>query len=170
MRRLALILAVLLVSIVLAGCGIRDPYTQPPRTRPTAPPVTAGTTAKGRVAGSARQVIAWYAAAWVNWSAATLPSQRRVLRRLATGQLAVQLRRDAAQALRTRLEEVSGAYSRGRLVGVIAQAGGRSVVVTFEQAASQGGPAQSAYHVYLARTRHTTHGWKVIEWQPASEG
>jgi hypothetical protein len=50
------------------------------------------------------------------------------------------------------------------------EAGVRVVVVTFEQAAAQGGVAQSAYHVYLARTQHTTHGWKVIEWQPASEG
>ncbi len=168
MRRLAPAVAALLVSVVLAGCGLRDPYAQQPSTSPARPPATP---LPGRSAGArAGQVIARFTVLWVNWSAGSLPAERRALLGLAGGRLVVELRRDAAQAAHTELQEVSGAYSRGRLVGVIHQATGQMAVVTFEQASAQGGPAQSAYHVYLARTENTTGGWKVIEWQPASEG
>ncbi len=170
MRRPALTLAALLTVVLLAGCGLRDPYAQPASTGPTMPPATTRAATEGRSAGrSAGQALARFTALWVNWSAGTLPAERRALLGLAAGQLAGELRRDAAQAARAQLQEVSGAYSRGRLVGVIRQATGQ-VVVTFEQASAQGGPAQSAYHVYLARTEHTTGGWRVVEWQPASEG
>ena len=80
---------------------------------------------------------------------------------LATGQLAQQLRQDAAQAVKTQLQEVSQSYSRGRYVGVIRRGGGRAIVVTYEEVAPLGGQAQGAYQVYLARTEHTTHGWRV---------
>ncbi len=88
---------------------------------------------------------------------------------LATGQLADELRQDAAQAVKTQLQEVSQAYSRGRYVGVIPGQGGRAIVVTYEEVALLGGQAQGAYHVYLARTEHTALGWRVTEWQPATD-
>ncbi len=171
MRRATPAFAVLFTGILLSGCGIRDPYAQPAGTVPTRPPSQVNNPVGGPAAGSsAGQAIAAFTALWVNWSAATLSSERRALLGLAAGQLAKELRRDAAQAARTQLQEASGAYSRGRLVGVIHQAAGPMAVVAFEQASAQGGPGQSAYHVYLARTQHTTEGWRVIEWQPASEG
>jgi hypothetical protein len=114
-------------------------------------------------------VLARYADAWVNWSARTLPHERAALLALATGQLAEQLRQDAAQAVKTELQEVSQAYSRGRYIGVIRQEGGRAIVVTYEEAAPLGGQAQGAYHVYLAHTERTTLGWRVTEWQPATD-
>jgi hypothetical protein len=166
-------LSVLVAAVVvLGGCGPRDPYAQQPKKRPVAQGEVAQTplpeTTLDR-ANSARSVLARYATTWVNWSATTLPRERAALMALATGQLAEQLRQDAAQAVKTQLQEVSQAYSRGRHVGVIPEHGGRAIVVTYEEVAPVGGQAQGAYHVYLARTERTAHGWRVAEWQPASD-
>jgi hypothetical protein len=162
----------LLAATVLGGCGLRDPYSQQP-SRPTAArgeaavtPLPEGTLDR---ASSARSVLARYATTWVNWSATTLPRERAVLLALATGQLAEQLRQDAAQAVKTQLQEVSQEYSRGRYVGVIAEQRGPAIVVTYEEVAAVGGSAQGAYHVYLARTRRTAYGWRVTQWQPATD-
>ena len=114
-------------------------------------------------------MIARYANVWVNWSATTLPRERAELLALATGQLAEELRRDAAQAVRNHLQEVSQAYSRGRYVGVIRQSNRHAIVVTYEEVAPVGSQAQGAYHVYLAQAEHTTKGWRLTEWQPATD-
>jgi len=71
--------------------------------------------------------------------------------------------------VKTQLQEVSQSYSRGRYVGVIPQQGEAAIVVTYEEVAPLGGQAQGAYHVYLARTVHTPLGWRVSEWQPATD-
>src|SRR4029077_3151885 len=157
--------------VVWDGCGLRDPYSaQPPqravadRAAQTPPPE-----APREPASSATSVLARYATAWVNWSATTLPRERAGLLAFSVGPLAQQLHRDAAQAVKAQLQEVSGAYSRGRYVGVIRQRGGRAIVVTYEEVAPPGGPTQRAHRVYLARTERTPHGWRVSEWQPASD-
>jgi hypothetical protein len=166
-RTLPILLA---ASAILTGCGLRDPYS---------PPHGVIHTSRGQVPqpllapqesdASATSVIARYASVWVNWSAATLPRQRAELLALASGQLAEGLRRDAAQAVRNQLQEVSQAYSRGRYVGSIRQNNGRAIVLTYEEVAPVGGQAQGAYHVYLAQTEHTTKGWRLTEWQPATD-
>jgi hypothetical protein len=114
-------------------------------------------------------VVARYAALWINWSATTLSRERAELLALAAGSLEEELRREAAQTAKTRLEEVSQSYSRGRYVGVIDSRNGRLVVVTYEEVAALGGQAQGSYHVYLARTENTAQGWKLSEWQPATD-
>ena len=159
--------------IALAGCGLRDPYSQQPqkraaasgaqRTQAPAPQVAP------KPATSGATVLASYAEVWVNWSAATLPHERAALLALAAGRLAQQLRQDAAQAVKTQLQEVSRSYSRGRYVGLITQQGDAAIVVTYEEVAPLGGQAQGSYQVYLARTAHTTQGWRVSEWQPATD-
>ena len=173
MTRLALPLLLLVSS--LTGCGLSDPYSQQPHTKAVATPGAAMQTRplapqSPTGAGSAASVIAGYATLWVNWTAATLPRERAELLALATGQLANELRQDGAQAVKNRLQEVSQAYSHGRYVGVISQRGGRVIVVTYEEAAPVGGQAQGAYHVYLTRTEHTATGWRLSEWQPATDG
>jgi hypothetical protein len=164
----------LVVSAILTGCGLSDPYSQQPHTgaatapgvapqmRPPQPESPSG-------ASSATSVIARYTTLWVNWTAATLPRERAELFALATGQLADELRNDAAQTVKNRLQEVSQAYSRGRYVGVIAQRAGRTIVVTYEEVALVGGQPQGAYHVYLARPQRTPSGWRLSEWQPATD-
>lgn len=181
---------VLVVSTILAGCGLQDPYSKGSHTASPATPTTAPQThtpprqssggasgARGQQASGAagalseQSVLGRFATAWINWTAASLPAQRTALAALATGELAGQLRQDAAQALRSRLQEVTGAYSRGRYVGAIPQPNDRFVLVTYEQAAPEGGAQpQGAYHVYLARAQHTSSGWRLSEWQPATDG
>jgi hypothetical protein len=169
-RALPVLLA---AGAVLTGCGLRDPYSQQPHTHhaaarvePAELPLSEETPDR---ANGATRVLARYARAWVNWSAPTLAGERAALLALSTGRLAVQLRQDAAQAVKNRLREVSNAYSRGRYVGVIREAGGGAIVVTYEEVAPVGGSAQGAYHVYLARTGRTAHGWRVTQWQPATD-
>jgi len=167
-------LPILLAAVIaLAGCGLRDPYSQQPQRRPAAAGAQSAQAPVPERAleptNRATSVLARYADAWVNWSAATLPRERAALLALATGQLAGQLRQDAAQAVETQLKEVSQAYSRGRYVGVVREEGGRAIVVTYEEVAPVGGQAQGAYHVYLARTEHTAYGWRLAEWQPATD-
>jgi hypothetical protein len=159
-------------AILLAGCGLADPYARqshahpvgvaqsakPPAPQPALEPTT-----------SAATVLARFAQVWVNWSATTLPAERSALLALATGPLAQQLRADAAQAAKTQLQEVSNAYSRGRYIGLIADQADRTLVLTYEEVAPLGGQPQGAYHVYLARTEHTALGWRVTEWQPATD-
>src|SRR6202035_736452 len=114
-------------------------------------------------------IVAHYATVWVNWSATTLFREHAELLTLATGTLAVELHREAAQAVKTRLQEVSQSYSRGRYIGAIASQRGQVIVVTYEEVAPLGRQAQGAYHLYLARTEHTTGGLKLSEWQPATD-
>jgi hypothetical protein len=154
------------LTLVLAGCGLRDPYSQP-RSKPTIQrPATPTPAAPDTPAAT----IAHFAAAWVNWNYATLASERHELLILSTGGLAAELREEAARASTTRLIEISGAYSRGRYVGTISDGSGLTVVVTYEEVAPEGGQAQAAYQVYLARTARTTSGWRITQWQPAIDG
>jgi hypothetical protein len=172
MSRCALPL-LLAAAVPLSGCGLRDPYSPHPPKRPAASGAQRALALAPQVAPkpatSGASVLARYAEVWVNWSAATLPHERAALLALATGRLAQQLREDAAQAVKTQLQEVSRSYSRGRYVGVIREDGGHAIVVTYEEVAPLGGQAQGAYQVYLARAEHTQHGWRVTEWQPATD-
>jgi hypothetical protein len=160
--------------VSLTGCGLRDPYAQrrnpPAAVLPAVAVLPADGATATRAAGGATDVVARFATTWVNWSGASLARERTELLTLATGSLAAELRTDAAQATRSRLQEVTGAYSRGRFVGVITQAAGSAIVVTYEEAAPLGGHAQAAYHVYLARAARTSDKWRVTQWQPASDG
>jgi outer membrane protein TolC len=154
------------LALVLAGCGLRDPYSQPPSKPAVPPPAKPAPSTPDTPAAT----IARFATAWVNWNYATLASERHELLTLSTGGLAAELREEAARATTTRLIEVSGAYSRGRYVGTIADGSGPTVVVTYEEVAPEGGQAQAAYQVYLARTARTTNGWRITQWQPAIDG
>ncbi len=167
-RTLPILLA---AGALLTGCGLHDPYSPQPQstTHTSRAQAAQRQPAPLQAAGSKASVIVRYANVWVNWSATTLPRERTELLALAAGQLAVELRRDAAQAVRNQLQEVTQAYSRGHYVGVIRQSNGRAIVVTYEEVAPVGGQAQGAYQIYLAQTEHTTKGWRLTEWQPATD-
>jgi hypothetical protein len=162
------------MPVVLTGCGLHDPYAQQSE-RPTPTSSAAGPAAVTAVpltgpARSATEVLARYATAWVNWTGASLDRQRAGLLTLAAEPLEDELHKDAAEATKTRLQEASNAYSRGRYVGAIPQAGQGAIVITYEEVAPLGGSAQAGYHVYLARTARTAHGWRVTQWQPVTDG
>ncbi len=106
-RTLPLLLA---TTIALAGCGAAPRGTPSSPRRPPSQVLRARRHPRRKEhsnpANSAASVLARYAEEWVNWSAATLPHERAALLALASGQLAEQLRQDAAQAVRAQLQEV----------------------------------------------------------------
>lgn len=158
-----LAIAAVLTAVELSGCGLHDPY--PPH-EPTGPPrevVQSGDGTSGPLS-----VVRAFAHAWCTWDATTLAATRRALAEMAAGGLSEQLRSDARQATREALARVSHASSRGQLLGAISQANGRYVVVLNETASVDSGRAQRGYHVYLATTAHTGHGWRVTRWQPTN--
>jgi len=161
-------LLVVPLALGLAGCGLSDPYSQTASEFTSRPPAVA--MPGPATSDTQAAVIARFAAAWVNWTYATLATERRALIMLAAGGLAAELRQEAERTAATRLIEVSGAYSRGRYVGTITAASGLTVVVTYEEAAPEGGQPQAAYQVYLARVTRTTSGWRITQWQPAIDG
>jgi len=165
-RRVLLI--VLAMSVVLAGCGLSDPYS-PPATKASVPQASVPARVTPTRA-TAQSVLTQFATAWGTWTYATLPQDREQLLSLASGRLATELREAAARAVRTRLLEVSGAYSHARYVGALTQDDGQTVVVTYEEVAPYGGHPQAGYQVYLARTEYTANGWRLIEWRPAIDG
>jgi hypothetical protein len=171
-RRLSCLL--LSAPLILAGCGLRDPYAQqaegPAPTSSSASRAAAVAVPLNGPARSATDVLAQYATVWVNWTAGSLDRQRAGLLTLAAGPLDDELRHDAAEATKTQLEEVSNAYSRGRYVGSIPQAGQAAIVVTYEEVSALGGQAQATYRVYLVRTARTAEGWRVTQWQPVTDG
>ena len=166
-------LPILVAAVIpLAGCGLSDPYSPQPQKRPAAAAQHAPSPAPDeypKAPNSAASVLARFAGTWANWSAATLAHQRAALLALATGRLAQQLREAVAQAVKTELQEVSRSYSRGRFIGLIADQGDSTLVLTYEDVAPLGGQAQSGYQLYLARTEQTPHGWRVSQWQPATD-
>lgn len=155
------------LALALAGCGLRDPYSQHAVSQRARRPVAAVASPRP---GSAASVVARFAAAWVNWNYETLASERNELAALAAGRLLGELRQEAARTATARLIEASGAYSKGRYVGAIPAGAGLTVVVTYEEVAPEGGQAQGSYQVYLARTARTTSGWRITQWQPAIDG
>jgi hypothetical protein len=155
--------------VLLGGCGLHDPYAQGPKPPAPASPPAPAPQAPATSAG-AGAVLARYATEWVNWSGAALDRQRAELLTLAAGALAGELRADAAEAAKTQLQQVTNAFSRGRYLGAIPQAGQEALVLTFEEVAPLGGQPQAAYHVYLAHTARTAQGWRVTQWQPLTDG
>ena len=90
-RRCAFV--VLATGLALAASGCQDPYSSPPRSR-AAP--TARSTAP--VAQAARSVARMFATRWINWDWRSAAHQQRALARLATADLAAQLRANATSA------------------------------------------------------------------------
>jgi predicted small lipoprotein YifL len=169
----SLLCVLLLALVTLAGCGLHDPYAQRREPPAAVPPAAAAPSVEGVVAsaaeGRATDALARFATTWVNWSGASLARQRAELLTLAAGPLRDELRTDAAEVTRARLQEVSNAYSRGRFVGAIPQAGRATIVITYEEVAALGGQAQAAYHVYLARTARTPNGLRITQWEPVTD-
>jgi hypothetical protein len=161
--------------LALSGCGLRDPYAARPAARVSKSSSSTTQAQQQTVATPAEshdfpELIARFAGLWANWSAPTLQRQRSELLGLATGALARELRAQNAEARKEQLLAVSRAYSRGRYVGQIARGGGAALVLTYEEVSPLGGQPQGGYRVYLARGERTAAGWKLGEWQPASDG
>ncbi len=171
----------LAVAVLLAGCGISDPYTSTqraassadraiersehdgPAPRPALPP------ARGAASATSQQALARYGAVYVNWTAATLPANERRLAAMSTGQARAQALAEssAPPATLTRYAVANA----GAVVAIAPGQGterGKWAIVTDEQTSGdgpyQGLPATT--HVTWATVTRSAGGWIVSGWYP----
>ena len=155
--------SVLALSLLLAGCS--NPYANssrgvtPPTPRAATPSSTATTTARS------------FALRWVNWGWRSAATQQRALACLATGQLAAELRANAASARIDASLARDKPSVRGVVVIVNLTARGSLVaglVVTREQSFTAGRPdiGGAHYRVYAITVARGGGRWEVSVWKP----
>jgi hypothetical protein len=170
--------------LLLAGC--QDPYARDHQARTPAadvpasaggdgdrpgPPPSALGSAPGTRATTASLAASRFALGWVNWDWRDAAAAQRRLARVATGQLARDLRSGAhsVQADASLARDRPG--SRGAVVAVELNRDGASasgVVVTREQSYTAGHADLGGlrYRVYLVRIVRAGGGWGVSRWAP----
>jgi hypothetical protein len=174
------------LALVLTACAIHDPYATTRRSSSTvtssshsagvpaddgpSPPDVNGTPVAA--ASSPQAALAHYAVLYVNWTAATLTADQRMLASLSTGQARAQA---LAEGMHPSPTVARYAVSNSGLVVAIAEGRGiergRWAVVTDERTNGygpyQGLPATS--HVTWATVaRVAGGGWVVSGWYPGS--
>lgn len=174
------------LALVLTACGIHDPYATTRRSSSTvtssshsagvpaddgpSPPDVNGTPVAA--ASSPQAALADFAVLYVNWTAATLTADQRMLASLSTGQARAQA---LAEGMHPSPTVARYAVSNSGLVVAIAEGRGiergRWAVVTDERTNGygpyQGLPATS--HVTWATVaRVAGGGWVVSGWYPGS--
>lgn len=161
--------ALVLAAAALAGCS--DPYTAEP-----APSTTPDGEIPGRIPQAERErlersqrpartsdeAIRRHATLVTNWTGQNVVSQYRAAARAAVGQA----RRDTEQTAASVQNDpaLSASSSVANIVGVIAQAGGWTLVITRERLTPDSGPAR--FRVYRAHTRRVAGGFAVDAWEP----
>ena len=130
------------------------------------PPVTAE-----RPSSSARQAARSFATGWANWDWRSAASQQRALARLATGDLARQLRATAVSARIDASLARDKPGSRGTVAVVDLKTGdahAAAIVVTREQTYSDGRADLGGrrYRIYVVRLNRAQKGWGVSAWEP----
>jgi hypothetical protein len=170
------------LAVLLAGC--EDPYQREhaqarsapkahvrgdvERPGPRAPAVAAVPEAH---ASGARAAARAFADAWVNWDWRTLPTQQDALARLATGQLADELRANATRSAADASLARDRPSSRGRVIALdlhVTRGEAAAVVVTREQTYTAGHADLGGrhHHVYRALLARVGGGWGISAWTP----
>lgn len=189
-RTIAALLALLAATMVIAACGIGDPYAHAPATRPhhtqpgaaapapaqnpgeppaPAPPSAQSQTPSGLTA-KPEQAIQRFALVYVNWTWRTLAPQLRELAAMSVG--AARLAEQQAAAADGRDSEIATThvYNRGQIVSIAPSRTQSSewVIVTREQTGgnAQYDGLQPSWHVTLARLAHLPTGYAISQWLP----
>lgn len=171
------------VAVLLAGCGISDPYTRTERATSTADaaiergehdgpaPPAAPPPVRGAAALTPQQALTRYGAAYVNWTDATLPANERRLAAMSIGQARAQALAESSAPPATLTR-----YAVANAGTVVAIAPGQGTerskwaIVTDEQTSGdgpyQGLPATT--HVTWATVTRVAGGWIVSGWYPGS--
>jgi hypothetical protein len=183
-------------SVLLGGCGLKNPYSPPPPTPAKTKTTTSSTTtqlgdppgerggtippdqtsrqtvlAAGAAMSSPRAALARYALLYTNWTAQNVVARQRQLASISLGQARAQARQAAASAARDPLLARSRVANTGQLV-VIGQghgpAAGQWVLVTSEQTTGTGTFAglPATLHMIYAAVTHTAGGWVIFAWNP----
>lgn len=177
----------LLIAVALTISGCQDPYasqtarqpaqtTTDPATMPgddVRPGPAAGPppAAPHRPARTPRLAARAFATRWANWGWRNVVRQQRTLARLAVGELARQLRANAASARIDATLARDKPGSRGTVAALqLARAGSRAagIVVTQEQTYTDGRAdlGGQRYRVYRIRLHRHRDGWGVSAWEP----
>ncbi len=184
-RRLTSSALAAVLALAITGC--QDPYTSD-RTR-AAPTPTNGRVATPRdddrpgppagplpataqsLSPSGRRAARSFATGWINWDWRSAASQQRALARLATGDLARQLRANASSARIDASLARDKPGSRGTVAAIELSANHAravGIVVTREQSYTAGHADLGGQHYRVYRTRliHERNGWRVSAWEP----
>jgi hypothetical protein len=184
-RALTLSTVVAALAVAIAGC--RDPYTSAPA-RPAPPPTKTSEATPGdidrpgptaapapapadRPSATERQAARSFAARWANWDWRSAARQRRALARLATGDLARQLRANATSARIDATLARDKPGSRGTVAAIditTSHTQAVGIVVTREQTYTDGRADLGGrrYRVYVVRLTRERKGWGVSAWEP----
>jgi hypothetical protein len=182
MHRALAVCSTCLAGVLVAGCGLRDPYVGSRTATSTATEVQSSTvqaaatstasqsaaapamtgTSPAAQSNSPRAALERFATSWVDWTAGGQASQRARMLSQATGPLLSELGNVEAQ-----MPYVTRGTGGGRYVGAIEQSANNFLVVTYELSGT-GKQAQAAYGVYLATVADTSAGWKLSAWTPTS--
>ena len=193
MRKATFILALIAgCELVLAGCGITDPYsrratstTQPattptktvrilpeqnPGETPAPPPATSVARNPTQLQSTPQGAIAQFALLYINWDWRTLSSNQRRLATISVG--SARLAEQQAAAASGADSEIARAriYNRGQIIAIARSRTDRSqwVIVTREQT---GGNSQydglgAADHITLATLARLAGGYAISQWLP----
>lgn len=182
MHRALAVCSTCLAGVLVAGCGLRDPYVGSRTATSTATEVQSSTvraaatsaasqsapapattsTSPAAPSNSPQGALERFATAWVDWTAGGQASQRAQMLSQATGPLLSELNNVEAQ-----LPYGTKGAGGGHYVGAIRQSSTNFLVVTYELS-GKGNQAQAAYGVYLATVADTSAGWKLSAWTPTS--
>jgi hypothetical protein len=183
-RTLTITFVVVAPAVAIAGC--QDPYTSD-RTRLAPTPTNSPRAATGdsdrpepsagslplaaKPSPSARRAARSFATRWVNWHWRSAASQQRALARLATGDLARQLRANASSARIDASLARDKPGSRGTVAAIelrASEARAAGLVVTREQTYTDGRADLGGqhHHVYRIRLIRDSNGWGVSAWKP----
>jgi hypothetical protein len=162
------------VSGILVGCsGLpTDPYangaptssspvSQSPNVSPSAS-ASPGRAATPAMPTSARAAVTSFTKAFINWRFDRLPAVKRALIPRAAGPLAIQLRRDADEALTEASRRASNQSNTGTVEAVAAKAHAVFLVITRETAHQGSNATQSGYFVYRASTIRVGNTYRLV--------
>jgi hypothetical protein len=183
------------LALMLAGCGLTDPYQQ--RSTTSVPIATAARTradqtdpaperggtipspaqaAQTRLTAGASQAtpqatLERYAAIYLNWNSTNVIQVQRELASISLGQARAQALQAAANAGHD--PQLSGSHisNRGQVIAASPRHGSASgewVIVTSEQTSGRGDyrGLPPTLHIIYARLERTGRGWVISEWSP----
>lgn len=179
----AAILGLVAVVIGAASAGCDDPYassgrqpdvapdTTPQHTTRPGPPARPLAPSAAQGAQSPRRAASSFAKLWVNWDWRGVADQQRALARLATGQLAQQLKANATSARIDATLRRDKPGSRGAVAAIDLRTSGEratGIVVTREQTYTDGRAdlGSRRYRVYRIHQTRDRTGWEVSGWEP----
>ncbi|MBJ7329171.1 MAG: hypothetical protein JHC95_04685 [Solirubrobacteraceae bacterium] len=147
-------------ALALTGC--QDPYR-----REAAPP-TRTTSAHQDEAPQQEAVVRAFASRWINWTWQMAGAQQRALARLATPELARQLRANASSARIDATLARDRPGSRGRVLIVRFESGGHALVLTRERSYTDGRPDLGGvrFGVYRLSAARIDGHWRIRQWVP----